>query len=111
VFGRLAGYEDVDDAERLYRDPATRWVVGDRAMTGHAARVDCGFEDLREQSLKNIARPVRVCRVDPDRARCRPPDGWSRCPTSHHDLAVPQVRAVDALSGTPIPATRGQGGV
>jgi hypothetical protein len=22
VFGRLAGYEDVNDAERLYRDPA-----------------------------------------------------------------------------------------
>jgi hypothetical protein len=29
VFGRLAGYEDVNDAERLYRDPAMRWVVGD----------------------------------------------------------------------------------
>src|SRR5208282_795927 len=31
VFGRLAGYEDVNDADRLYRDPAMRWVVGDRA--------------------------------------------------------------------------------
>jgi hypothetical protein len=27
VFGRLAGYEDVNDAERLRRDPAMRWVV------------------------------------------------------------------------------------
>jgi len=27
VFGRLAGYEDVNDAERLCRDPAMRWVV------------------------------------------------------------------------------------
>src|SRR3954469_13816738 len=27
VFGRLAGYEDVTDAERLCRDPAMRWVV------------------------------------------------------------------------------------
>jgi hypothetical protein len=26
VFGRLAGYEDVNDAERLCRDPAMRWV-------------------------------------------------------------------------------------
>ena len=34
VFGRLAGYEDVNDAERLCRDPAMRWVVGDRAITG-----------------------------------------------------------------------------
>src|SRR5689334_24153348 len=37
VFGRLAGYEDVNDADRLCRDPATRWVVGDRAITGSAA--------------------------------------------------------------------------
>ena len=37
VFGRLAGYEDVNDAERLCRDPAMRWVVGNRAITGFAA--------------------------------------------------------------------------
>jgi hypothetical protein len=37
VFGRLAGYEDVNDADRLCRDPAMRWVVGDRAITGTAA--------------------------------------------------------------------------
>src|SRR3954449_7373811 len=32
LFGRLAGYEDVNDAERLRRDPAMCWVVGDRAI-------------------------------------------------------------------------------
>src|SRR4029079_16279679 len=37
VFGRLAGYEDVNDAERLYRDPTMRWVVGDRPISGSAA--------------------------------------------------------------------------
>src|SRR4030088_1841540 len=37
VFGRLAGYEDVNDAERLCRDPAMRWVVGDQAIAGSAA--------------------------------------------------------------------------
>jgi Transposase DDE domain group 1 len=37
VFGRLAGYEDVNDADRLCRDPAMRWVVGDRVITGSAA--------------------------------------------------------------------------
>jgi hypothetical protein len=37
VFGRLAGYEDVNDADRLCRDPAMRWVVGGRATTGCAA--------------------------------------------------------------------------
>ena len=37
VFGRLAGYEDVNDAERLCRDPAMRWIVGDRAIQRAAA--------------------------------------------------------------------------
>src|SRR5215217_3297435 len=37
VFGRLAGYEDVNDAERLCHDPAMRWVVGDRAISRSAA--------------------------------------------------------------------------
>src|SRR5262245_1973327 len=37
VFGRLAGYEDVNDADRLGRDPAMRWIVGGRAVTEHAA--------------------------------------------------------------------------
>ena len=37
VFGRLAGYEDVNDADRLCYDPAMRWVVGDRAISGSAA--------------------------------------------------------------------------
>ena len=27
VFGRLAGYEDVNDADRLCRDPAMRWAT------------------------------------------------------------------------------------
>jgi Transposase DDE domain group 1 len=37
VFGRLAGYEDVNDADRLCHDPAMRRVIGDRAITGCAA--------------------------------------------------------------------------
>src|SRR5687767_6059144 len=37
VFGRLAGYEDVNDAERLAQDPALRWIVGGRAVTQNAA--------------------------------------------------------------------------
>src|ERR1700687_4249373 len=34
-------------------------------------RLDCSFEDLGEQSLKNIARPVRVYRVGPRPSRSR----------------------------------------
>ena len=37
VFGRLAGYEDVNDAERLRHDPAIRWIIGGKAAQGHAA--------------------------------------------------------------------------
>jgi hypothetical protein len=37
VFGRLAGYEDVNDADRLGRDPAMRWIVGGKAVTRDAA--------------------------------------------------------------------------
>jgi Transposase DDE domain group 1 len=37
VFGHLAGYEDVNDAERLRHDPAMRWIVGGKAAHGCAA--------------------------------------------------------------------------
>ena len=37
VFGRLGGYEDVNDAERLGRDPAMRWIVGGKAIERQAA--------------------------------------------------------------------------
>jgi len=37
VFGRLAGYEDVNDADRLSCDPAMRWIVGGNAVEGGAA--------------------------------------------------------------------------
>ena len=37
VFGRLAGYEDVNDADRLGHDPAMRWIVGGRTVAKEAA--------------------------------------------------------------------------
>lgn len=37
TFGRLAGYEDVNDAEHLWRDPAMRWIVGGKAVQRGAA--------------------------------------------------------------------------
>ncbi|MBZ0130568.1 MAG: IS1380 family transposase [Rhodobacteraceae bacterium] len=37
VFGRLAGYEDVNDADRLAPDPVMRQVVGGRAVDASAA--------------------------------------------------------------------------
>ena len=37
VFGRLAGYEDVNDAQRLRHDPAMQWIVGGKAVSDCAA--------------------------------------------------------------------------
>jgi len=37
TFGRLGGYEDVNDAGRLGHDPAMRWIVGGHAIAKQAA--------------------------------------------------------------------------
>ena len=37
VFGRLAGYEDVNDADRLALDPVMRQIVGGRAVDAQEA--------------------------------------------------------------------------
>ena len=37
LFGRVGGYEYVNDAERLGRDPAMRWIVGGKAVERQAA--------------------------------------------------------------------------
>jgi len=37
TFGRLGGYEDVNDAERFGQDPAMRWIVGGNAVAKQAA--------------------------------------------------------------------------
>ena len=37
VFGRLGGYDDVNGADRLGRDPAMRWIVGGKAIERQAA--------------------------------------------------------------------------
>jgi len=37
VFGRLGGYDDVNDAGRLSLDPVMRWIVGGKAVERQAA--------------------------------------------------------------------------
>jgi hypothetical protein len=56
VFGRLAGYEDVNDADRLCRDPAMRWVVGDRAIIGSAASAS----EMGRFETKWLSRPENL---------------------------------------------------
>jgi Transposase DDE domain group 1 len=57
VFGRLAGYEDVNDADRLGRDPAMRWIVGGKAVERDAASTSQmgRFETEWLASDKNLA--------------------------------------------------------
>src|SRR6201982_72065 len=57
VFGRLAGYEDVNDAERLRHDLAMRWIVGGKAAHGCAAsRSQMGrFETRWLAAEKNLS--------------------------------------------------------
>jgi Transposase DDE domain group 1 len=55
VFGRLAGYEDVNDAERLRHDPAMRLIVGGKAAQGRAASPSQSFETQWLAAPKNFA--------------------------------------------------------
>ena len=84
VFGRLAGYEDVNDADRLAHDPAMRWVVGGRAVSGQAASTSqmgrfetevltseanlAALADLSGQWIDRVhaRRPVKVIVLDMD---------------------------------------------
>ena len=56
IYGRLAGYEDVNDAERLRVDPAMRRVVGGRAKEKEAACTSemNRFETEMLSSRKNL---------------------------------------------------------
>jgi hypothetical protein len=59
VFGRLAGYEDVNDAERLRHDPAMRWIVGGKATSGAAASPSqMGRFETRRLTAERSVRPI-----------------------------------------------------
>ncbi len=65
--------DGVNIAARLeaLADPGGILVSGAVHETVHG-RVSCGFVDVGDQSLKNIARPVRAYRVVPEAAPSRP---------------------------------------
>ncbi len=57
VFSRLAGYEDVNDADRLCRDPVMRQLVGGRAVKHGAASASAmgRFETVMLTQPENLA--------------------------------------------------------
>ena len=75
VFGRLAGYEDVNDADRLAHDPAMRWVVGGAAVTGQAASTSQmgRFETEVMTEAKNLAALTDLSGHWIDRVHARRP--------------------------------------
>ena len=54
VFGRLAGYEDVNDADRLAVDPVMRQVVGGRTVDAQAASAS----QMRRFETETLALPA-----------------------------------------------------
>ena len=78
VFGRLAGYEDVNDAERLARDPAMRAIVGrdrlDRAAASSSQMARFETEWLATDANMEALTDLSGVWIDRVHAR-KPPDG------------------------------------
>ncbi len=78
AFGRLAGYEDVNDAQRLRHDPAMRWIVGNKAASDCAASASQmgRFETKWLAAEKNLTALVDLSGQWIDRVHGRrPPRG------------------------------------
>src|ERR671916_130449 len=78
IYGRLAGYEDVNDAARLARDPAMRAVVGREGLDRPAASTSQmgRFETEWLATEANLAALTDLSGAWIDRVhRRRPPDG------------------------------------
>jgi hypothetical protein len=78
VYGRLAGYEDVNDAERLARDPAMRAIVGREGLGRSAASTSQmgRFETEWLAADANLAARMDLSGAWIDRVHARkPPDG------------------------------------
>ncbi|MGI9503099.1 MAG: IS1380 family transposase, partial [Geminicoccaceae bacterium] len=63
LYGRVGGYEDVNDAERLGRDPAMRWIVGGKAVERQAASTSqmARFETELLASDENFTALSELC--------------------------------------------------
>src|SRR5918995_7273224 len=78
VYGRLAGYEDVNDADRLARDPAMRAIVGREGLDRPAASTSQmgRFETEWLATEANLRALADLSGAWIDRVhRRRPPDG------------------------------------
>ena len=78
VFRRLAGYEDVNNADRLALDPVMRQVVGGRAVDGSAASTSQmgRFETEVLATTDNRSALADMSRQWIDRFHERKPPKW-----------------------------------
>ena len=115
VFGRLAGYEDVNDAERLAHDPAMRAIVGREGLE-RFCRVQQSDGPLRDRVAGERRQPGGA--HGPVRNLDRPgacTEGARRQHPRHGQLRElpncaqkarrkPQTAAVGSLTGRPGPS-------
>ena len=110
VFGRLAGYEDVNDAERLRHDSTMRWIVGGTAADSNAAspsRARKSFVDLSRAvlQLSCICEPIPrrrdICRLPSSTQvfACRTSDAAS-CLAAHRAMKAIIFRLGVRMSST-----------
>ena len=92
VYGRLAGYEDVNDADRLGRDPAMRWIVGGKAVErGGASTSQMGrFETELLANDENLAALADLSGMWIDRVHDHDPPEARRA--RHGQLRQPDIR-------------------
>jgi Transposase DDE domain group 1 len=116
---RLAGYEDVNDADWLCRDPTMRWVVGGRAITGSAASASqmsrfetkwlsrpenlAALADLPGQWIGKVhrRRPPTVIVLDMDSSESPPTVSRKVAPTMGI-LPAPSITQCSCLTGLTI---------
>ena len=94
VFSRLAGYEDVNDADRLGRDPAMRWIVPPTTATSPApatTRCSCSTSSATSNGAR-CARATSIRRT-----------GGESC--SNRSWPV-TVSATSAATSAPMPPLR-----
>jgi hypothetical protein len=79
VFGRLAGYENVNDAERLRHDPAMRWIVsaGKRRSVAQLRRARWAASRRSGSQHLRISLRLLTC----------PASGSTSCTTAGHPVA------------------------